>query len=330
MEKSSRDALLSLLACPSDRSALTPNGNRLTCEHGHHFPLVDGIPVMLLPDRPQTHRAATSSIRSAYFPMPHDGERPAETGIVDQFVQDSIVLVAGQLYRPIKGRLTRYPVANLELPPGEGRLFLDIGCSWGRWSIAAARLGYRALGIDPNLEAIRAARRICAAEGVSAEFIVGDARFLPIRSGVVDLAFSYSVLQHFAPSDVRLTLKEIRRVLAPGGSSLIQMANAAGLRNFYQQARRKFRPAGGFDVRYWPLSEMMETFSQAIGPSAVKAEGFFGPGIQPRDRDLHPSAYRAVISASELMRQLAHVIPGLVELADSVYITSIVTTDQRS
>jgi SAM-dependent methyltransferase/uncharacterized protein YbaR (Trm112 family) len=319
--------LIELLACPRDHSSLAVHDNALACEQGHRFPLVNGIPVMVLPDQLQTHDVAGLTIRDAYFPEFRNEQPTTATRQVDQFVQDSIVLVAGQLYSPIKGRLTRYPVANLELPPGEGRLFLDIGSSWGRWSIAAARLGYRVLGIDPNLEAIRAARRICASERVEADFVVGDARFLPIRSGIIDLAFSYSVLQHFAPSDVRLALREIRRVLATEGLSRIQMANAAGIRNFYQQARRKFRPTSGFDVRYWPVSQLLETFSDAIGPSSVTPEGFLGLGVQPKDRDLHPAAYRGVISFSESLRKLARVIPALADLADSLYVTSVVESN---
>ena len=39
-----------------------------------------------------------------------------------------------------------------------GTRLLDIGCSWGRWSLAAAARGYDAVGIDPSLGAIMAAR----------------------------------------------------------------------------------------------------------------------------------------------------------------------------
>ena len=45
----------------------------------------------------------------------------------------------------------------LDLPRGP---LLDIGCSWGRWSLAAARKGYSVVGIDPSLGAVMAARRI--------------------------------------------------------------------------------------------------------------------------------------------------------------------------
>ena len=40
-----------------------------------------------------------------------------------------------------------------------GSRLLDLGSSWGRWSIAAARKGYSVVGLDPSLGAVLAARR---------------------------------------------------------------------------------------------------------------------------------------------------------------------------
>ena len=38
------------LACPRDHSRLEPRGETLVCEHGHEYPFVDGIPVMVVDD----------------------------------------------------------------------------------------------------------------------------------------------------------------------------------------------------------------------------------------------------------------------------------------
>jgi len=311
-----------VLACPRDGSGLSTVGNRISCEQGHSFPVVDGIPVLLLPDKSQTHRVAGLSIRDAYFPAAAASVDVTQEGRVDAFVQQSLVLVCGQLYRTMVGQLPRYPKARLRLPAGNGQVLLDIGCSWGRWTLAAARLGYRALGVDPNLDAVRAARRIADAEGLSAEFVVADARFLPVRRGAVDVAFSYSVLQHFSRTDVRLALLEIKRVLSHDGFSMIQMANAAGVRSLYQQARRHFREAEGFDVRYWSQREMVKTFSELIGPSHISPDCYFGLGVQPDDADILPRSYQVVVHTSEAMVWLSRFVPGLSAIADSVYVTS--------
>jgi len=312
--------LLAILACPRDGAELIERDDKLKCANAHSYPIVDGVPVMLLLDRPGTHWVFNRSIRDAYFPKA-SARVPSSDG-VDQFVQESIVLVAGLLYRSLVNNLPRYPQARLEIPPGAGKTFLDIGSSWGRWTLAAARLGYHAIGIDPNLDAIRAARRVAEHEGVDADFLVADARALPFREKSVDVAFSYSVLQHFSKDDVRETLAQIRKKLAPDGFSLIQMANRAGVRSLYHQAKRNFREADGFDVRYWSVAELRKTFTEIIGPSEISADCYFGLGIQPRDAELLPLSYRAVVSASEMMRSLSRRVQALRNLADSVFIRS--------
>jgi ubiquinone/menaquinone biosynthesis C-methylase UbiE len=237
-------------------------------------------------------------------------------------VQETIVLVAGLLYRPLVGKLTRYPAVSLDIEPGNGKVFLDIGSSWGRWTLAAAKLGYRAIGVDPNLDAVKAARRVAAQQNLQADFVIGDARALPVRDLCVDVAFSYSVLQHFAKSDVRAALEEVRRKMSPSGFSLIQMANRAGARSLYHQARRRFREADGFDVRYWSIDDLQETFSELIGPSEIFADCYFGLGIQPRDADMLPVQYRMAVRASETLRRLSQRLRLLARVADSVFVRS--------
>src|SRR5207244_2994529 len=96
---------------------------------------------------------------------------------IDGWVEKSIVKTHGNLYR---GRaLTRYPIPAFPLGPGEGRSVLDVGCNWGRWTVAAARAGYRATGVDPKEKAVAAARRVAEQLGLGADYVVGDARNLP-------------------------------------------------------------------------------------------------------------------------------------------------------
>ena len=45
--------------------------------------------------------------------------------------------------------------------------------------MSAAKKGYRAVGIDPSLGAVMAARRVARQLGLEIKCIVGDARFLP-------------------------------------------------------------------------------------------------------------------------------------------------------
>jgi SAM-dependent methyltransferase len=243
-------------------------------------------------------------------------------GEIDPIVQVIVSATCGFLYQHLPGRLTRYPIPDLRLPEGGGRRFLDVGCNWGRWCVAAHRKGYAPIGLDPDLGPVFAARRVCKALSVDASFVVGDARFLPFSENAFDIVFSYSVLQHFSKPDAREALAEVARVLARDGTSLIQMPNAFGVRSLSHLIRRGFSAGQEFDVRYWTPRELRKTFSQLIGPSDLSVDGFGGLGIQPADRDLFPPAYRLIVDASEALRWLSARVPPLRNIADSIYVKS--------
>jgi SAM-dependent methyltransferase len=247
---------------------------------------------------------------------------------VDPVVRYMVGATSGLLYRNAIGNLSHYPIPELRLPSAAGSTLLDIGCNWGRWSVAAARKGYRAVGIDPSLGAVLAARRVCRQLGASAEFVVGDARYLPFAASSFDLVFSYSVLQHFSKEDVRQTLSEIGRVLRAHGASLVQMPNAFGIRSLQQQLRRRFRDGTGFEVRYWSIPELKRAFTQAIGESVIRVDGYFGLGIQASDSDLFPPMYRRIVSASEVLRRLSERARWMCYFADSVYVHSTATRSE--
>lgn len=311
------------LVCPRDHQPLALRGN-LVCAFGHEYPYVDGIPVMLMAEERPTHGACVDSIHQAACGSGlHDPDDATENRVgVDPYVQGAIAGTCGYMYAPLMGQLSRYPIPQIRLPAGCGQVLLDIGCNWGRWSISAARAGYKVVGIDPSLDAIRAAYKVAKQCEVSALFIVGDARHLPFRKGTFDLVFSYSVLQHFGREDVETTLDEIARVLKARGISLIQMLNAFGLRSLYNQAHRGFREASHFEVRYWSPTDLRKTFARHIGPSTLAVDGFFSANVQTTDLDILPARYRALVLSSDVLRQLSKKIPPMTSLADSLYIRS--------
>jgi 2-polyprenyl-3-methyl-5-hydroxy-6-metoxy-1,4-benzoquinol methylase len=236
---------------------------------------------------------------------------------VDEWVRSSIVKTHGNLYR--RARLTRYPIPSFPLGPGGGRSLLDVGCNWGRWTIAAARAGFRATGIDPARKAVEAARRVAGQLGVDAEYVVADARRLPFPDDSFDVVFSYSVLQHLPKDDARLAAREAGRVLRPGGTAWIEMPNARGLLNLVRQAVRGFSEGTGADVRYWSPAELRAAFG-GIGPVELIADGFLTIDPQPSDLDLLPGGPRLVVRVSEALRRASLRAPFLVGLADSLVV----------
>jgi 2-polyprenyl-3-methyl-5-hydroxy-6-metoxy-1,4-benzoquinol methylase len=236
---------------------------------------------------------------------------------VDPHVRASLVKTHGNLYRG--ARLSRYPIPPFPLEPGGGRELLDLGSNWGRWTIAAARAGYRATGIDRGKKSVAAARRVAEQLGVEAEYVVGDVRELPFPAASFDAVFSYSVLQHLAKGDVPTVVAEIRRVLRPGGVAWVEMPNARGPLNLVRQVQRGFAPGTDQDVRYWTLSELRRTFA-AIGPVSITADGFLTINPQVADLDLLPRRSRTVVRLSDTLRRVSDRMPFLVRVADSVVV----------
>ena len=305
------------------------------CADGHRYPLVEDVPVMLVPDWRHTHSSAELTLEAvARKPERHDvryagtlragavNGHPSADNEIDPVVSALVGATSGLGYRHLVGRLTSYPIPELPLPPGRDRTLLDLGCGWGRWTMAAAAGGYRAVGIDPCLGAVLAAKRVARQLGLEISLVCGDARHVPFTAHSFDVVFSYSVLQHFCEEDATATFHEISRVLRPGGLSKIQMANRGGMRSLYHQARRRWRSPRAFEVRYWRLSDLKATCEAAIGQSGIAAEAFGGLGLLWCDRDLLRWPARAVVTVSERLRRLSLKFPALTIAADSVFVES--------
>ncbi len=53
------------------------------------------------------------------------------------------------------------------------------------------------------------------------DLVVGELRKLPFADGSVTKAYTIDVLEHLSPEGLRVTLAEMARVLAPGGSLFV-------------------------------------------------------------------------------------------------------------
>jgi SAM-dependent methyltransferase/uncharacterized protein YbaR (Trm112 family) len=318
------ELLKDILVCPRDYRKLSDEGDTLRCSNGHVYPVADGIPVMLVKEATPTlfeYEKVLAQIQN-HAQVQSNSSSPDNSPGVDTFVSKSIVGTCGLMYRSLQGRIKRYPIPEIRFPAGKGELLLDIGCSWGRWSVSAARKGYTPVGIDPSLEAVLAARRIAQQLGISAHFLVGDSRFLPFPARIFRNVFSYSVFQHFEESDVELSLREISRVMDPAGHSLIQMANKYGPTCILLQLQRGFRKPKKFEVHYWSPSDLNRKFGRLVGPSRISVDGFFSLNPQKSDIDLLPIHYKCSVMVSEALRWFSDRLPGLLYLADSLYIDS--------
>lgn len=98
---------------------------------------------------------------------------------------------------------------RLLLPPNQARRILDVGCGSG-----ATLLVLREFGQVIGLDAAALALHFCRRRGVH-ELVQGQANLLPIQADSLDLVTLLDVLEHLF--DDRAALREMHRVLAPGG-----------------------------------------------------------------------------------------------------------------
>ncbi|HET7840360.1 MAG TPA: class I SAM-dependent methyltransferase [Terriglobia bacterium] len=120
------------------------------------------------------------------------------------------------------------------LPGVEGKVVLDVACGTGRWLRKLKAKGARAgLGIDLSAEMLTQAARKLALKG---SLIRGDARALPLRSGIADLVLSSFVAGYI--DDLRAFAGELARVSRPGGLIIVSDFHPS---NHSRRWRRTFR-----------------------------------------------------------------------------------------
>jgi len=124
----------------------------------------------------------------------------------------------GEIAKSIEAGAEEF-VERLDLKPGTR--VLDVACGTGNLAIPAARKGADVTGVDiaPNL--IEQAQARAEAEGLNAEFEVGDAEAMPYADRSFDVVMTMFGAMFAPRPDV--TARELKRVCRPGG--LLAMAN---------------------------------------------------------------------------------------------------------
>ncbi len=101
-----------------------------------------------------------------------------------------------------------------------GQRVLDLGCGTGTLTLLVERLhpGATVVGLDGDPKALEIARRKAQAAGSRIVFDRGLSYDLPYPDSSFDRVVSSLVFHHLTLEHKRETLREVDRVLAPGGS----------------------------------------------------------------------------------------------------------------
>ena len=100
---------------------------------------------------------------------------------------------------------------------------LDVGCGGGLVSLPLVAAGHRVVGMDFNAGACRCAK----SNGIEA--LRGNAFELPLAADAADLVLNVEFAQEHGPEMVERLLREVARVLRPGGRLVLVWGNRDSL-----------------------------------------------------------------------------------------------------
>jgi ubiquinone/menaquinone biosynthesis C-methylase UbiE len=149
----------------------------------------------------------------------------------DAFGEDYLYFYGTWLTAEVDERQTELVWRLLELEPGAE--VLDVACGHGRIANRLAERGARVTGLDADAYFLAKAREA----GSGAEFVEGDMRSLPSPDASFDAVLLwFTSLGYFDDDGNRAVLRELRRVLRPGGRAAVDFQNLPRLlANFQRQ-----------------------------------------------------------------------------------------------
>ncbi len=109
---------------------------------------------------------------------------------------------------------------------GEGcRDVLDLGAGLGRHAIHFAKQGLTVSAMDISEYAVNHMKEWAAREQVKIQAVAGDMTALPYADASFDCVFVYHAISHSDTAGVQKVVREIERVLRPGGQLFTSMCS---------------------------------------------------------------------------------------------------------
>jgi ubiquinone/menaquinone biosynthesis C-methylase UbiE len=159
-----------------------------------------------------------------------------------------------------------------------GDVVLDVGTGRGELlAVAIERGAARAIGVEYAAAAIPLARTTLEQHAISdrAEVVLGDARRLPLPDASVDVVAMLDVVEHLAPDELELAVREAHRVLRRGGRIVIHTMPNREIYTVTYRLLRRVWPGG----RRWPsdprndMERLMHVNEQSRGSLQTLLEG---------------------------------------------------------
>ncbi|MFZ0607754.1 MAG: class I SAM-dependent methyltransferase [Xanthobacteraceae bacterium] len=151
-----------------------------------------------------------------------------------------------------------------------GKRVLEIGCGMGLHSEMLARAGADLTAIDLSPTSVKATKTRLDLKKLGADVREMDAEALDLRSAEFDLVWSWGVIHHSARTG--RIVREIARVLRPGGEARLMVYNLEGMPAYVTLATRYlfgfwrgrsldealWRSTDGFSARFYTRDEFAD------------------------------------------------------------------------
>ncbi len=141
---------------------------------------------------------------------------------IERGYQQSEASVWGRIFAE-HGRVFEDPHSSMEevvrcLLDIHGSRVIDLGCGTGRHVVLLAKRGFTVFGMDDSVEALNLAAEWLKPEGLPGHLIRASMHAsLPFPDASVDAVLAVQTIHHGRLATILETLREIRRVLRPGG-----------------------------------------------------------------------------------------------------------------
>ena len=150
-----------------------------------------------------------------------------ERGYLDVYPHRDVASARAEVARLVERGLGSAPAHDGDGP----RTVLDLGCGFGRHTLAMLELGLDVCGLDLSLDLLRHAAQLESAAHLHGRLVRGDFRRLPFAaSSFGTVVMLFSSFGYFDDETNGHVLNEIARVLAPGGTAILDLMNAERVR----------------------------------------------------------------------------------------------------
>lgn len=221
-----------------------------------------------------------------------------------RYIKDREFLSRAYCEAALAHRYGLYPFVEpfVDFPSWAGKRVLEVGCGQGADLSRFATNGADTFGCDFTPKHCEISRRFVGVMGGSAQVVQASAVALPYESESFDLVYSFGVL--LLVQDLDAAVREIHRVLKPGGTVITMFYNQLSLHYFLKT------------LHYYGVACDLE---KLLGPRQLVdwfTDGFGYPRTYHQSPDSLRQAFAPFTTDSLVVRNLSPEQVPLIEFGD--------------